>query len=61
MHRRNPQDSQSRHPNTTANWSEPTDVRRRTAAIRASWSEAERAHRRELSQKYAVVWQALVQ
>jgi hypothetical protein len=61
MHRRKPQESQSRSFSNSAVWSEPTDIRRRTAAIRASWSEAERAHRRELSQRYAVVWQALVQ
>jgi hypothetical protein len=61
MHRSKPQDSQSRHASNTANWTEPSDIRRRTAAIRANWSEAERAHRRELSQKYAFVWQSLVQ
>lgn len=61
MQRSKTSESQPRHGSSTANWGEPSALRLRTAAIRANWSEAERAHRRELSQRYVAVWQALVQ
>jgi hypothetical protein len=61
MQRSKIHEPQSRPMNSNSNWDHPSAIRRRSAAIRAGWSEAERAHRRELSQKYAAVWQSLVQ